>query len=131
MSWITSYNTDYSFVALWRAYINTVSLQCNETAICVTTTFSEVFQFHKLFYIKSHIPSRNKHEYCSLRIFLIHLMILPLELCFQIVCCYKNVKMKTLRFGVPPTKAPLPLASSQFHFSSISFYVKKVRYKLR
>ena len=74
-----SYNTDYSFVALWRVYINIVSLQCNETAICVRTTCSEVFQFHKLFYIKSHIPSRNKHEYCSSHIFLDFILIFSLD----------------------------------------------------
>lgn len=63
MSWMISYNTNYSFVTLRRAYVNTVSLQCNVTVICVTAAFSEVFQFHKLFHIKSHIPSRNKHEH--------------------------------------------------------------------
>lgn len=60
-----------------------------------------------------------------------HLMILPVEVSFHIVCYYKNVTMETLRFGVPSTKAPLPLASSQFHFSSISSDIKKVRNKLR
>lgn len=124
-----NYNMNYCFIALWRVYINTVCPQCNVTVICITTTFSEVFQFRKLFYIKSHIPSRNKHEHCSI-IFLIHVMILPLELCFQIVCYYKNVTMKTLRFGALSTKASLPLASSEFHLSNISSCIKKVRYKL-
>lgn len=61
MSWMISYSTNSNFVALWGAYVNTVSLRCNVTVVFVTAAFSEVFQFHKLFYIKSHIPNRNKH----------------------------------------------------------------------
>lgn len=55
------YIRDYYFVALWRMYVNTGSLQCSETVICVTVIVSGLFHFHTLFYIESHLPDRTKH----------------------------------------------------------------------